>query len=99
MCLRAENSWTPARSNTAGRGDGPDRGRSRPLTQLEAPPPMQGMDDHWQGGERKTSRKGTPTGESRRAIGWLRSEIDAGIASRPRATESPDDRRRDPAAF
>ena len=65
----------------------------------EPPPPLQGMEDHWQGGERNTSRKNTPNGDNRRAIGWRRSEVDACIASQSRATEAPDGRRRDPVAF
>lgn len=73
-------------------------GRSHRLSG-KPPPPMQGMNDHWQGGERTTSRKDTPNGDSRRDIGWLRSEVDPCIASRPRATEPPDDRRRDSIAF
>ena len=38
-------------------------------------------------------------GDRSRAVGWLRSEVDEWITSRPRATESPHGRRQRSVAF
>ena len=43
-------------------------GRNRRLRK-KPPPPLQVMEDHWQGGVRHTSDTETPNGDNRRAIG------------------------------